>query len=296
MNNNLLILGHLLTDQSSSHLNNERLAEIVTAEVAGEDVAALYADDMQHIESCLFCAEAYSNLALMVQTAVIEMSTAAETITPQEVYTTLLLQDTASWSSPQLLQIIQELISRFPLIFAQAPASPTEISQSTIQKLLDPVIAIPADLVSAITEVVQRRLAALSLYLIGVAQHTWGQNLDIKVETSPFGHLIHFQPGPKLVIPTLSGQEASHRWPLLSRRIGSPVPYHLEARAERVSDLACQLVVRIDRPGLRHTAGRQVEIRYSGVQETAVTNTQGIVTFLNVPIAAITQIEILFTD
>lgn len=55
-------LRRLLTETPGEHLSDETLAEIVTAELAGEDVDNLFAEQFRHLESCERCAEAYSAL------------------------------------------------------------------------------------------------------------------------------------------------------------------------------------------------------------------------------------------
>lgn len=71
-------LRRLLTEPPGEHLSDETLAEIVTAELAGEDVDNLFADHIRHLESCERCAEAYSALMEAILAADDEPATMLE--------------------------------------------------------------------------------------------------------------------------------------------------------------------------------------------------------------------------
>ncbi len=63
-----------MSEPIGTHLDDETLAVIVDAEMAGQDVEQLYSSELAHIEQCERCASAYSELMLMVETAVEEMA------------------------------------------------------------------------------------------------------------------------------------------------------------------------------------------------------------------------------
>lgn len=73
-------LRQALTKPLGSHLNEAVLAEIATAEVAGEDVETLFANELAHLEMCVHCAEGYAALVALMETAVSEMTLRAEEI------------------------------------------------------------------------------------------------------------------------------------------------------------------------------------------------------------------------
>lgn len=74
----LAALYQALNSPPTPHLDDETLAQIVEAELAGENVDMLYSDQVEHIESCETCAAAYSELLVIMQEIVGEMAQAAE--------------------------------------------------------------------------------------------------------------------------------------------------------------------------------------------------------------------------
>lgn len=76
----LAALHQALSGADSPHLDDETLARIVEAELAGEAVETLFAAEMVHIESCERCATAYSELMVMLETAVEDLAHAAESV------------------------------------------------------------------------------------------------------------------------------------------------------------------------------------------------------------------------
>jgi hypothetical protein len=66
----LAALFEALSTPIGSHLDDETLAVMVDAEMAGEDIEALYGSQIGHIERCERCASAYSELMVLLQTAV----------------------------------------------------------------------------------------------------------------------------------------------------------------------------------------------------------------------------------
>ena len=88
----LTTLYQALTEPLGPHLDDETLAEIASAEAAGENVDRMYADQLHHIESCVICAEAYASLAEGMLAATADMAEAANALTPFDAYGVQLAQ------------------------------------------------------------------------------------------------------------------------------------------------------------------------------------------------------------
>ncbi len=276
MSDHLDELRRALKEPTGPHLDDERLAEIVTAEAAAEDVAALYVAEMAHLARCPNCAAEYGELMSLSLTAVADMAAAAQSITPQEAFIALLQQEL----DEPLAAGIHESAAAFPLLFARPPATPEEFDASLANTALSPKN-------QAIVAAARRNLPALAAYLMGAAAAIWGQALAVQTAVSEQGHQLQLQPAPVSAVPVLSSSERGKEWPLLSRRVGYPVSWHVAARARRQSATACTLTVQADRPGLADAGGRLITITYGERMVTAVTDANGAATFVNVPIAAL---------
>ncbi len=113
-------LRRLLTEPPGEHLSDETLAEIVTAELAGEDVDTRFAEQIRHLESCERCAEAYSALTEAIVAADDEPAAGLEA----ETTTTL-------WGQPLHVTVhteghAQRLRLRHKPASDSATAAPTE--------------------------------------------------------------------------------------------------------------------------------------------------------------------------
>lgn len=80
----LAALHQALSEPAGPHLDDETLARIADAEMAGEDVAALFKSQITHMELCEECAAAYSELVVMLQSTVEEMGQIAEALSIPE--------------------------------------------------------------------------------------------------------------------------------------------------------------------------------------------------------------------
>jgi hypothetical protein len=269
-------LRHALTEPIGPHLDDEQLAEIAAAEVAGEDVDAIYDGEMAHLACCPDCAIEYGELVALSATAVAAMAAAAQSMTPQQVFSAVLQQELAE---PAVADV-PEVVAALPLLFAQPPAIPEEF---------DAVLATTAWLQKsqAVVAAARHHLAALAAYLISTAAATWGQALAVQTAVTPQGHQLQLQPTAVSAMPLLSSVETGTEWHLLSRRVGYPVSWHVSARAVYETTTACTLQVQADRPGLADASGRMITIVYGERRVTAVTDVNGIATFPPIPIAAL---------
>jgi hypothetical protein len=280
MSNSLNELRHALTTPVGSHLDDEMLAEIAAAESAGEDIDALYPEDMAHLSQCPDCVSIYSELASLWQTAVTDMSVTAQSLTPQQAFLALLQKDSAVSVNTAALEA-----AAFPLLFPQAPDTP-EAFDAALENA-----TIPAQS-EGVVQAARRNLAALAAFLSGGAAAVWGQSLEVKTAVSTHGYQLQFEPAPPIAIPVLSSGEGGSEWHLLARRIGQPA-WHLSVRARRETATTCTLLVQADRPGLTNASGRAITIEYGTETKTAVTNSNGEATFPHIPIFALPALQMI---
>lgn len=281
MNDQLDDLRRMLTEPAGPHLDDEKLAEMVTAELSGEDVDVLYATEMAHLGRCPNCAAAYEELASLSFTAVAGMAAAAYAMTPQQVLVDLLQAELGEPAAAA----VSETVAALPLLFAQPPATPEAFDVALAGVSLPPTQ-------SAVVAAARRYLAALAVYLASSAAAVWGRAVDVQTAVSPQGHQLQLQPAPGTAVPVLSSGETGDAWHLLSRRVGQPVAWHVSVRAARLSATGCALMVHVDRPGLANAGDRQVTIAYGGREETAVTDANGTAAFPLVPIAALPTLQV----
>lgn len=280
MNDHLDDLRRMLTEPAGPHLDDEKLAEIVTAELSGEGVDVVYATEMAHLERCPDCTAAYEELASLSFTAVASMAAAAYAMTPQQVLVDLLQAELG-----QPAATVSEAVAALSLLFAQPPATPEAFDVALAGVSLPPSQ-------SAVVAAVRHYLTALAVYLASAAAAVWGRAVDVQTAVSPQGHRLQLQPAPGTAVPVLSSAETGDAWHLLSRRVGQPVAWHVSMRAARRSATGCALMVHVDRPGLADAGGRQVSIAYGGQEQTAVTDANGTAAFPLVPIAALPTLQV----
>ena len=82
----LTALYQALVEPIGPHLDDETVAEIASAEAAGENVDQMYAIQLQHIESCVKCAEAYASLVVGMLAATTDMAETANVLASRETY------------------------------------------------------------------------------------------------------------------------------------------------------------------------------------------------------------------
>lgn len=280
MSKNLSELRRLLSKPTATHLSEERLAEMVTAEITGEDIEKLFKAELYHVEGCVRCAEGYSQLYVMMEQTLGEMSAAAAQISPAEVYTHLLLQKLGGATlGAEEKQAVEQWVGHLPFFLVELPAEVAPTWQ----------LNLPEQLFAKVKQTISSQLGTLALYLRGVAEQSWGQALKVAVVTGGEDKQgIQFSPGQTLAVSTLSGDKPGKKWELLERQVGL---FLVKIEAEQVSDLACEVRVRVDRPGLKDAAGRPVQIIYGGQQATAVTNAWGVATFTQIPIASLPLLQ-----
>jgi hypothetical protein len=111
-------LRQLLSGLAGEHLADETLAEIVTAEIAGESVEQLYASELRHLESCMLCAEAYGRL-VEITLAADELAAVTDAGAAAEGVESL-------WGQPLVVDVRSEgKTKRLRLRRGPAAASPT---------------------------------------------------------------------------------------------------------------------------------------------------------------------------
>lgn len=281
-------LRRLLTEPLGAHIDDQRLAEMAAAISAGEDVDALFATELAHIEQCLACAAEYDELVTLSVTAVTDMSLAAQEISPQEVFAEL-IRRAADVSLDRTM--VRQLIAALPFLFTQPPASPTEFDETLAgNDLAEQRTHLP------ILQAVRHNLAALAAYLTSASNAVWGRVLQTEITTAAQGYSLNFQPALAPAVPTLSSGVVGEEWELFSRRVGQMPPLHVDVRAQRQTDLACRLIVQVDRPGLVSAAGRQVTVQFAEESVTQVTDYNGNVTFSDIPIAALAGLVLTIAE
>lgn len=284
-----------------AHLSDEKLAQVVGAEASGEDVESLFSVELEHIETCLQCAQAYHELATMMQATIGDMTTTAAAVNPIDVYVKLLLSNMEELvaSQPALPQLVREVAASLPLGFTTLPSDasevPPELVETAAQRTM-PTEEIQAEIVAAIVRVIQQNISILAAFLSGQASAVWRRTLTVgRTSVQDNWYMFQLAPAPQTV-PVLAGAEIGEERVLLSQNIPAAIPLQVEARADRLSPLTCRLVVRVDRPGLTIPAGRIVRISYGDRQDMAETDDSGTAYFASIPIAALSDLTISVQD
>jgi hypothetical protein len=279
-----------------SHLDSASLAEMATAEAAGEDVQQLYPVPLQHVEHCQECAEAYYELAEMMLMAVAAMSLTATAVSPAAVYESILLRELAGQKLPwpSLPQLVRRLVATLPQIVDKAPEMTAVTPELILSALKNEAIAGESvtPLVTALVQAVRRHLTAFTLFLNTMAETTWGHAVRVAIEAYDDRHALQLMPAPAARAPLLSSRQTGPEWRLLNQTIATPLPLQVEVQAARLSPLACTLSVRVDRPGLMLVEGRDIEISYQDRLLRQQTDKNGIALFSPVPIAALPHLTL----
>lgn len=287
-------LRRALAGPPGSHLDDEVLAEMVTAEVSGEDVEAVYATQLEHVESCVSCAETYGDLLSLMADAVEEMAAAAAAQSPADVYATVLQRELAAAGVERddLPALAREVASTLAASFTRLPddvsveMARAALAQSATGDEREP------ELVTAVTQALQQTRSALALYLETAAGNLWGRAVAVRDEAAVRWRRLYLSLEPPRGAALLRAETVGDRWPLFQREVGDPRPLTVEAHAERVGPLACRIVVRVDRPGLRRAAGRAVEIAYRDIRQRRETDENGVARFEPIPIAALPELAV----
>jgi len=176
-NNGLSALYNALTQEPGPHLADEVLAKLVTAETAGEDIDSLYPAEIRHIETCVECAESYSELIEMMLEA-IEPPLVMDAANSREIYAALLEREVSGLISisSQISTLIQDAVAKLPVYFAKLPGSASEITPQMIPDILaDNRQTAPeiSQFRNAILEGIRRSFSAIPMYLTGIAEAAW---------------------------------------------------------------------------------------------------------------------------
>lgn len=291
--NNLAHLKLSLSQPDRRHLTDETLAEMASREASGEDISLFYADHFQHIETCITCAEAYSELVEMMLSATAEMAGAAAEISPVQVYTKIIYDEirATDMDRSELFETIQMMVRDLPTRLTNLPVVatdlPLEASLESSEKL-----GKESPLPRLVFQAMQKNLAALELYLTGAANAIWGKSLKVKSRIVETWQSLQFNLATQPAITTLEGNEIGNHWTLISLPIKSTIPLKIKIQAKRISSFACELSVQIDRPGLQDASGRVVQVEYQQHILLAETNSMGIACLGPIPIGAIPTLEV----
>lgn len=293
-NRGLAALYKALEKPAGPHLDDETLAAIVDAELAGEKVGQLYPGEIGHIESCEHCASTYSDLLLMMQEVVGDMALAAEAISPIEAYTAFLQREIQKKTGE--LALLPELVAYLAAALARKLKRKPD-------KKLPPVLLInliqewpasvklTADMVKTIAAVISQNTAALSIFLTGQAAVIWRTAFSAAAELIENKYCLKFDPLPtQLGEPKATYEAGTDR--LLARLAWPEPPLQVEARLSRQTALTCRLTIQLQ--GAKGTAlgGHRIYILYYQVEESAETDADGAAYFNDIPIAALPELKI----
>lgn len=274
-------LSQALRQPPGTHLTDELLAEMATAEAAGEDIVQTYPAQVAHLESCVRCSQDYGALLEMLTGAISDMTAAVWQ--PAAAFSQLLL--TQLPPEPEWAKAVEQLVEQLPAYFADVPAG-------VAPNALAPLVSHPSQ-ADPLAQALNQNLAALASYLSGRANAVWQGVLKAKTELSGRWSTIQLQFTPPTAIPTLGASQTGTAKSLFSQRAGQPIPFIVNGQVEKISPLACQLQVRIDRPGLVNLSGRSVQIRYGPHHQQTATDPAGTAHFENIPIAALPELVIV---
>lgn len=286
---NVAALRRALAGPPGSHLNAERLAELAAAEAAGEPVEQFYPATLAHLEHCLDCATAYSQLVSLSTAATQEMAAAADAVSPQAIYTAVLkltaLAQVGQNLPAELETAIERLVALLPTYYTATPQPEpaAEVNTAPLQAAIQQIIPTDSPLSARLVALVRQNIPALAAYLEQAAAEVWQQveNLQLTIAGRPQGFRL-------ITPPTL---------PALRERT---IPYHaseppIEVDVSRLSPLACRLTVQVG-PGIKGASSWTVVVDYTNDHLTAVTDQTGIAYFEPIPIAALSSLNIHITN
>ena len=291
-------LRRALTRPLGAHVDAATLASLVSAEAAGEDVDALFATALAHLERCERCATDYDELAQMMSGALADMSAAAAAMPPGEVYSALLAQQLAreGLPAPRARSLAQQVAAGLPLVLHAAPRR-EQVDEALLQAALSQSLQPDESqtLVPTLVGAVQETLSALGLYLQGKAAAIWGREVSVRSHGYAATGWNRLQVAllPLLREPALGVEGDDNReWLLFSQRVGRPLPLNVRVHAERLGALSCRLLVHADRPGQPDASGRAVRLTFASKTITAETDAHGLARFEPLPIAAFAALSI----
>lgn len=125
-----------------------------------------------------------------------------------------------------------------------------------------------------------------------LASSIWGRAVEVTSTLTGAWRSLRLSLAPSTVVPTLGNEQIGAEWVLFSQQFGQPLPFTIEVRARRLTEITCQLAVRVDRLGLTEVAGRTIEIAFDDQSYLATTNDRGVAFFESIPIAAVAQLTI----
>ncbi len=288
MSDGVVSLRRVLLEPSGGHLDDEMLAVLTTLEAAGEDIAQLYPSEVYHLETCVPCSEAYAQLMELTLAAVGDMEAAAEQYDPRlqlEQYVQHTLQAEFQ-ATPNLKQELGEWLDALPTILGHINAEQVEQALPTTGPWT-PLIR------TRLAQALNQRLTWLRDYVFQAAQVAWNQAFAWQGQFVAGWYQLTLQPLPAKTIPVLSTHQTDVQREVVATRTPGPLGLNIAITMQATDDLGCRVVVTVDRPGLSEVAGRRVQLRYSGVEQTATTDERGVAEFQVVPIAALPHLQVM---
>ncbi len=285
----IIALDKFLQEPSEKHLDDAMLAQLADIEMMGEDIDERFPEAVAHLESCVQCADAYAELMVLLEVGDAAIPVMAPHQSPLTLYTDVILRELRHQGA-FTVELIESAARTLALVITDMKAIEREDSISDALKQLQNV---SSELTTQMAAVINQHKGLLKLFLQDEARWRWGKNFDVKTAVSNLGHRLQFQPAPQLK-PTLSGSQVGDVWDISNRRVGRPLPLTVVIKAEKTSDLACTLHVRIDRPGLIQADGRQVILQFGTITHTMQTDPNGTALFTEIPIAALPAFTIDF--
>lgn len=290
----LAALYQALKQPTGPHLDDETLAVIVDAELAGERVDLLYTKEIEHVEICEQCALAYSDLLMLMGEVMGDMALAADAVSPLEAYTAFLQLEIQKGVGelPRMPELAAHLAAALARQLKVKPIEelPLALLGGVIREWPS-TVQLTADIVKAIAAIINRNTAALSVFLTGQAAMVWSKAFLVRAE--------RVDNKCRLTLDGMAGQirepqaayEAGNDR-LLTRLAIPNSPLQLEARLSRQTPLTCRLMIQLQRAKGTELAGYKIHIGYDGMEESAETDTTGIAYFNDIPIAALPELKI----
>lgn len=293
-NRGLAALYRALKEPTGPHLDDEALAAIIDAELAGENVSLLFTNEIEHVETCEQCALAYSNLLVTMQEVMGDMALAAEAITPVEAYAAFL--QTEIQKKTGQLSLLPELVNYLAGVLARQLTTvpvgrlPVKVPTGLIRQ--SPFAAsLTADAVKNISATIVKNTAALSTFLTGQAAVIWNKPFLVTAELVDSKYRL-----------TLNGSTAHIGEPKIAREVGNErllthlaipdSPLQLEARLFRERSLTCRLTIQLRGTKESALAGHKIQVHYHPIEKSAETDTTGTAHFNDIPIAALPELKI----
>jgi hypothetical protein len=271
---------------------------MAAAETAGEAIERYYANELYHLERCVACAQAYSQLMALTAAVMQDMSETAAALSPAEAFAAILFEDVQKQAGPLpgLQEAVYWVVAGLPAMFTSLPTSAGDIRTPEIEALVKtaPQAAQMPSLVPTLAGSLRAHVAALRDFLERTADQVWGRVVQ-NVSGSEYGwRFLRLTLAPEAAIATLAAHQTGADWHLADLYTDDPVPVRVSVLAERVDPLKCRITLFVDRPGLRVREGRPARLDFAGQTLEGRIDSTGAVRFEPIPVGAIPGLEIRF--